>query len=67
MQFELTDSQATEVLEDEWLSLEFSKENEKYRIYLELDRGKEPFYFELVHSKNGKTIKGYAFDTIGDR
>ena len=64
MQIDLTDSQATEIIEDEWLTIEFkNKDDKKYRIYLELDRGKIPFYFEFVHSKNEKTIKGYSFDT----
>lgn len=63
MEINLSDSQSAEILEDEWITVEFSKGASKYRLYFELDKGKNPFYFEIVRSENGKTIKGYAFST----
>lgn len=63
MKFTLTDSQTAEVLEDEWISFEFSEKGSTYKLYLEVDRDKEPSYFEIIHSRNEKTIKGYAFAT----
>lgn len=63
MEINLSDSQSTEILEDEWITVEFSKGAAKYRLYLELDEDKNPFYFEIVRLENGKTIKGYAFNT----
>ena len=58
MDIKLSEEQAAEFLENEYISLKCGN----YRIYLELDRDKRPWYFEIVQSKNGKTIVGYAHD-----
>lgn len=50
-----------EFFEDKYIDIEIGKEH-KFRIYVELSRDDDPWYAEIVHSRNGKTIKGYAFD-----
>ena len=62
MEIKLSDSQADEFIKDDWIEAEFSRGNAKYSFYCSLDRYKQPEYFEIKYSENGKTIKGYAFD-----
>lgn len=58
MEINLTEEQTLQVVENEYINIKFGE----YRLFLELDRDKEPWYFEIVHSRNGKTIRGYAHD-----
>ena len=56
MDINLTQKQAEEFLNDEYININLGD----YRIYMELTREKDIWYFEFVKSKNGKTIQGYA-------
>ena len=58
MDINLTQKQAEEFLNDEYININLGD----YRIYMELTREKDIWYFEFVKSKNGKTIQGYAHD-----
>lgn len=58
MDINLTQKQAEEFLNDEYININLGD----YRIYMELTREKNIWYFEFVKSKNGKTIQGYAHD-----
>lgn len=58
MDINLTQKQAEEFLDDEYININLGD----YRIYMELTREKDIWYFEFVKSKNGKTIQGYAHD-----
>ena len=56
MDINLTSEQTEEFLNDEYININLGD----YRIYMELTREKDIWYFEFVKSKNGKTIQGYA-------
>lgn len=59
MDINLTPEQINDFLEDTYVNINLGD----YRIYLELTgKEKDIWYFELVKSKNGKTIQGYAHD-----
>lgn len=58
MNIDLTAKQQAEFLEDKYINIKAKN----YRIYLELTNDDDPFYMEVVRSKDGKTIKGYSFD-----
>ena len=53
-----TDEQVKEFLDDEFVEIKIGN----HRIYAELDREKNFWYFEMVKSINGKTLQGYAYD-----
>lgn len=58
MDINLTREQINDFLKDEYININLGD----YRIYMELTREKDIWYFELIKSKNGKTIQGYAHD-----
>ena len=59
MDIKLNDHETNQILDDEYINISFGE----YRIYLEFDRDKNPWYFEIIRSKNGRTVKGYANNT----
>ena len=50
---------ADDFLDDKWIDIVIG---ENHRLYVELDCEDNPFYFEIIHSQNGKTLQGFAFD-----
>ena len=58
MEIKLTKEQYEEMLEDQYINII----GDGHRIYAEITYDDEFNYIELIKSKNGKTITGYAFD-----
>ena len=58
MEIICTEEQVKEFLDDEFIEITIGN----HRIYAELDREKNFWYFEMVKSNNGKTLQGYAYD-----
>lgn len=58
MDINLTQEQIEDFLNDEYININLVN----YRIYMELTREKNIWYFELVKSEKGKTIQGYCHD-----
>lgn len=59
MDINLTREQINDFLKDEYININLGD----YRIYMEISHEKKDiWYFELIKSKNGKTIQGYAHD-----
>ena len=48
MEIKLTPEQAAEFIEDKYINVQLG---DNHRFYLELDRDKAPFYFEVVQSE----------------
>ncbi len=60
MEIRLTEEQIEQFLENEYIRIVIGDD---YRIYVELDSdGDLIWYFELVKSKNGKTVQIYKHD-----
>lgn len=58
MDINLTQEQIEDFLNDEYININLGN----YRIYMELTREKNIWYFELIKSENGKTLQGYVHD-----
>lgn len=59
MDINLTREQINDFLKDEYININLGD----YRIYMEINhKEKNIWYFELVKSKNGKAVQGYAYD-----
>ena len=59
MDINLTREQINDFLKDEYININLGD----HRIYMEIDhKEKDIWYFELIKSKNEKTIQGYAHD-----
>lgn len=59
MDINLTREQIDDFLKDEYIDINLGD----YKIYMEINhKEKDIQYFELIKSKNGKTIQGYAYD-----
>ena len=58
MEIKLTKEQYQEMLDDKYISVIA----DDHKIYADLDWDDNFNYIELLHSKNGKRLKEYAFD-----